>query len=546
MPIPTDFLLTHEIPTVDKNIIKCPSANRVQTYKKNLITLHSKQFFKNALDNKRFWSVVHTVVVFTKPIEPQEIINDCKDKFRYVTFFNEDKITTANQLFSACHFNSPSRLLNEAPEIIDSIDRLISPQWHFYKEGDISMHLSPIQKSLSVSATTGTRKIGGVAGSGKTQILACRAVNAQLRTGRRVLILTFNITLVNYIKYRISKVPADFSYGNFFITNYHQFIKAEANNLGVRGFGFFDNPASFEHVKDRIKRFSCIMIDETQDYTSNWLSILRTYFLEPDGEFVFFGDTDQNVYKRTIDPLKGIIIPGVPGEWNKSLNKSFRFKSERLASLASKFRRHFFDNSDEITIPQQSQNIFNEVYIEYAKIDPNIDANKMAKWCKQIIEKFHLDAKNTVVMGHTHNLLRDIDFYYRQSENLPTLTTGESHEWWESNKERLNTMQFKQMLDEIRQNKKRHFTMNDEGLKLSTIYSFKGWEADAVVIFIQPIDTSSANSLEHEYSIRPNEDNTQLIYTAITRAKKNLFIFNMGNEKYDDFFKVAIQNNNKK
>jgi ATP-dependent exoDNAse (exonuclease V) alpha subunit len=36
--------------------------------------------------------------------------------------------------------------------------------------------------------------------------------------------------------------------------------------------------------------------------------------------------------------------------------------------------------------------------------------------------------------------------------------------------------------------------------------------------------------------------NAELVYTALTRAKRNLIVFNLGNPKYDNFFKSEIQN----
>jgi superfamily I DNA and RNA helicase len=78
------------------------------------------------------------------------------------------------------------------------------------------------------------RKIKGVAGSGKTCILAKRAVNALKIISSSVssspdnhpniLILTYNITLKNYIHDKISQVREDFSWGCFYIKNYHDFI----------------------------------------------------------------------------------------------------------------------------------------------------------------------------------------------------------------------------------------------------------------------------------------------------------------------------------
>ena len=53
------------------------------------------------------------------------------------------------------------------------------------------------------------------------------------RTKGKVLILTFNITLKNYIRDKISQVREEFPWENFVITNYHNFINSELNNLGI-------------------------------------------------------------------------------------------------------------------------------------------------------------------------------------------------------------------------------------------------------------------------------------------------------------------------
>jgi superfamily I DNA/RNA helicase len=39
-----------------------------------------------------------------------------------------------------------------------------------------------------------------------------------------------------------------------------------------------------------------------------------------------------------------------------------------------------------------------------------------------------------------------------------------------------------------------------------------------------------------QYTIRPEENSPELVYTAITRCKENLFIINCGNERYHEFF----------
>lgn len=71
---------------------------------------------------------------------------------------------------------------------------------------------------------------------------------------------------------------------------------------------------------------------------------------------------------------------------------------------------------------------------------------------------------------------------------------------------------------------------------MSSIYSFKGWEAKTIFLIIEPPP--------HIYDEGERVfDTPELIYTAITRAKNNLFILNMRHQKYDDFFEKMKMNN---
>ncbi len=67
--------------------------------------------------------------------------------------------------------------------------------------------------------------------------------------------------------------------------------------------------------------------------------------------------------------------------------------------------------------------------------------------------------------------------------------------------------------------KKRAFTVRNDVLKISTIHSFKGWEAQNIIILIPQNSHTS--------------DDTK-IYTAITRTMQNLMVIN-ASQRYWDF-----------
>ncbi len=202
--------------------------------------------------------------------------------------------------------------------------QIISPSWHSFQEGRIDIKPEGPQKNLSESKKI-LQKICGVAGSGKTQVLAFRVVNALKRTGGNILVLTFNITLVNYLKLRLSEIREDFPWGKIEIYNYHHFFKIQAQRYSLNTrINSYDNERFFDQSKIK-QKYSAIFIDEVQDYKPEWLHIIQKNFLsEHDGEMVVFGGAKQNVYERPLDSNGDIRLGVFPGTWNRKLCTSRR------------------------------------------------------------------------------------------------------------------------------------------------------------------------------------------------------------------------------
>lgn len=73
--------------------------------------------------------------------------------------------------------------------------------------------------------------------------------------------------------------------------------------------------------------------------------------------------------------------------------------------------------------------------------------------------------------------------------------------------------------------------MNSGTIKISTINSFKGWESEVVFLILEPrYDTKTAFNLSFD----------ELLYTGLTRCKKNLVVINFGNAEYDSKIRPLI------
>ncbi len=534
--------------------IKSP-LKQVDDYKSNLFQLHIEDLFLKSIKNKNHWATVNTAVYFHNETEKQltdfllsDFIIDTEEKNykyyrRFVNYFgllgkdslNKNKIDT---LLSKFWLNKKSNYFDDI--LYNSFHRYLKSPIHQVEDG-INIIYTQEQQELIKSEIRPRRKIRGVAGGGKTLVMAKRAVNAHKRTNSKVLILTYNLSLKNYIHDRINDVREEFSWNNFYITNYHQFFKSQANNcnLEIHSLTAWQDTFFFESVKDEIKKFDTVLIDEIQDYQQEWIDIIAKYFIHDDTEWVVFGDDKQDIYQRKL------VVRNIPGNWNKSLNNSFRFTGA-IANIAIKFQKHFFDKIYEIDdIKIMSRIDFESRTIEYHSFK-SFNAEKLYKEIFSVLEKNKIHSSDAGILCSKVELLRELDFLIRTKKNEKTTTIFETKEELEiitmeetkrlhdsiakKDGKKINIRkEIQERLEDIRKIKKNHFWMKTGTLKLSTIHSFKGWEIDTLFLLIE--DEGKGDEFT----------NAELIYTGLTRARKNLIVFNLGSKKFDTFFKNAIE-----
>lgn len=520
-------LIKNEVP------IKSP-LTQVENYKSNLYNLHSEELFEKSIKNKKHWAIVNCAVYFHNATEGNIksflLTNFDGDKHEYYRKFvnkfgllgnNSLNTQNLNSLLDKFWLNRTSYLFDK--NLHSSFKRYLKPPIHLIEEG-IQIIYSKEQQELTRSEIRPRRKVKGAAGSGKTLVLAKRAVNAHKRTMGRVLILTYNISLKNYIQDRISDVREEFNWNNFYITNYHQFFKSQANNynLEAKNISDWQNTLFFESAKNRIEKFDVILIDEIQDYMQPWIDIITNYFMHSETEFVVFGDEKQNIYNRELDENNEPIVRTIPGVWNKTLNTAYRF-SGTIGNIATKFQKEVFGLKyavDEINFISQFD--FESRTIEYHYFK-TYSKEKIFHKIYEILEKNEIHSSDVGILCSKVEILRDLDFLIRTIKHEKTTTSFESQEEFES------LHGDHDEVEKIRKVRKNHFWMKTGTLKLSTVHSFKGWETNTLFLFI--------NEEENE----KEKTNAEIIYTGLTRARQNLIVFNLNNSKYDNFFNNEIE-----
>ena len=242
-----------------------------------------EELLMSTIESSRNFGLIKKVVVFTANDnnKVRDFFGISSDQINYTYLFGNEfisKKSVSQGLYTQIGLINSSSYFDDA--VKRKIAKILSPSWHSYQEGKTGVEPKGAQKKLAVSQNA-HQKISGVAGSGKTHVLAARAVNAMKRTGGDVLVLTFNITLANYLKYRLSEIREDFSWEKIDIYPYHQFFRIRASECQLHvDFGAYDR-LSFFYDTPTHKRYSAIFVDEVQDYTTEWLRIVMQNFLLP-------------------------------------------------------------------------------------------------------------------------------------------------------------------------------------------------------------------------------------------------------------------------
>ncbi|MGN1359600.1 MAG: UvrD-helicase domain-containing protein [Kiritimatiellia bacterium] len=399
----------------------------------------------------------------------------------------------------------------------------LNPPIHRMEQGTV-LKLRGNQVKLA-EPTPGHFRIRGVAGSGKTQALAYRAAKLASQE-KRVLILTFNITLWHYIKDMVARAPFTFSWEQITFDHFHGFCwrflpwesRPNTRNEENRK-RYYEEivPQMVARVIERhereVEKYDAILIDEGQDYVYNWYDLLNTYFLSKRDEVVVCCDKRQNIYRRDLSWLdKRVTRRGLEkfGDYI-DLTVSIR-QPPKLAAFAKAFADRFALRSD---IPQVARRKFPDElistehigWLELSPSDAKPDAAVVTTIWKQVqaLVKSGQKPSDIVILVPTHKMGVEVLERFRKEQVRVNhvIDVGEGH----------------------RSNKKA-FWMEDARLKLCTIHSFKGWELQNVIL-VTPLETEAGWS---------NIDS--LVYTALTRVKRTIIVLNR-NPRYSTFAKAA-------
>ncbi len=448
---------------------------QVLKYKDNLYELHIDDLLEMKIKNIRNFNIVACAVYFhnasTEKIK-ELLVKPYEDDVKYQDFlrYNIDLIGRENDgelksLFikplqnkRICQISNFDSILRRrylkstqisvlfTDDLYAKFKRFFNPPTHTKEEGDFFPYNE--EQLKIIYSDKKEQRIKGVVGSGKTVVLAARAVQAYKRTRGKVLVLTYNITLKNYIHDKISKVREDFSWSNFVINNYHEFIGSELNNLGIVfekpekdnnlqeyfEVNYYSNKQLFKENKEKIIPYDVILIDEIQDYKRAWMEIIKECFLAENGEYILFGDVKQNIYNNTTeDKDVATNVGGRPIELKQCFRSEFKIKDLVIHYQKNIFKdKYEIDNFNDNQDSQQGKlgfdNSHKEGSINYINLKSTNSIVALYNIIYENIKNKSIHPDDITILGLRIDTLKEFDAYYRYSSNEKTNTMFETYE----------------------------------------------------------------------------------------------------------------------
>jgi hypothetical protein len=480
-----------------------------------------------------YYGCVETIVYFHRATKKQAL-DFCKDgnprtKVRTKVWTNEDiefikninnQLRPADHTYALARENSQFNKHELLQELVEELAKHLQYADYNYERKQPFI-LTRVQRELAELSPGSIRRWSGVAGAGKSLILAEKCVKA-LRDNKRVLILTFNITLRHYLRDLCSQQFGTGKYDgerkklrkDLTIIHFHDLLKVIMTEHEIEV--DFDND---EHDytekcmsvitsylargtnKSQFK-FDYILIDEGQDFKGAWIRFLKQCFTGQ-GELFIVYDKAQDLYGNGVwieDPaeIKNIGFKGKPG--------LLRYTHRLPDTMVPKIR----------AVRQQLQIDAEDILVESSA--EQVSFHQTALWYNY---RSSVSTEKIMQLDHHIDFLRQSNDW----EDITILTTNESTgaeivKYFEQKGVRTSHVYaIKQSGDiESRRSEKWKFHGGTGRLKISSFQSYKGWQTPNIVLILDSPSTRYCNG-NITYAAPNPQTIKDAIFISMSRVK---------------------------
>lgn len=491
--------------------------NRILLYKRELFELYCPR-----LDGQAGLAVISAGLVFTcspraeasRVFRPFVQARDGMRKYpRYYPISGSDDLASGDIDAIFPEGKRTSSMLMNAAMANDLRDWLREP--FFSQEQRRPPKLNPQQEVIErTRTTTGYRRIKGPAGSGKSVALAARAARLAVE-GKHVLVICFNITLLNYLRDLTVRYAAPRSVirQQVDFLSFHRWCKRICLDTGSKklydelwasssvGVDLDPDPVLRDELASLVMRlyredggggmpaYDAILVDEGQDFHVSWWQTLRCA-LKPGGEMVLVADKTQDVY-GTASAWTDRVMEGAgfAGRW-RELKTSYRLPPGVVAAVRTFAER--FLTGHEIDIPEVEQ-------VEQMEMFPVELRWLHVRRSSNVLDACDSELRRMMTRLRGDTAIPDIIFLSDQ------VAFGRE---FVKLQERKNVHVRHTFAEDQRESRgqKLAFRKGDARIKATTPHSFKGWETRHLIVFVG--------------SVKGPRDRA-LLYTALTRLRRH-------------------------
>lgn len=364
------------------------------------------------------------------------------------------------------------------------------------------LQLSPEQEQIAKSLGEGPRLLRGIAGTGKTLIMLYRArLLATNNKDWNTLILCWNTSLANYLRQTYERFKFSDSEGKVTIQHFSEFASSF-----IRGSLNVDDEGFIEKFEERVSKsshkFDAIYIDEAQDFRKEWIGIIYRHLLKGDNKernLLIAADDAQRIYNKRDFSWSDL---GIDMRGRSKILKTVYRNSARVWAFSAfllEEKASYVKEEGARGVQFSSKGGYDPLLIECESIDGQI--KKAVEIIKNMVENGYA-ARNVLLLyrdNRVHNRVRLVKKIQQNltKEDIP-------HSWIAGDS-----------------GAKRNFDWNEESVKISTVHSAKGMDSPIVIVL-------GAETFEKHSD--DDNDETKLMYVALTRARELLVILYSGNE----------------
>ena len=462
---------------------------------------------------------------------------------RYLTTISSETLTNRGSIFNVVPMAKYNHSVLMTKEIANYFRIYLGVSDYFY-EKNTPLKIKELdykQQGLVIKSDQKAQKIRGAPGSGKTLVLAARAIEL-IKQNKSVLILVYNKTLINLISEYIERfkmgddtyevmINLGQSIGDITINYYQQFCKKQfvdsgylvkwnelhTSNVGpekqLKEISLFMLKAMKDN-SNHFTKYDAVLVDEGQNFITEMWDVCNNLMVT-DGSIMFALDERQDIYNRK----KNLTQTNMPGRWTE-LKTSYRLP-EKYIPFIENFGNEFLLENINIPLKRNNENQLltgiEDCYLSWENIFDNdlevisrcVDAvnNDFLK----LIEKYAF-SDVLIITGTKTQGLQAVEAL--EKKNIPIFHTfhkkqREGHE------------------------SKMAFSLINEKVKGITSHSFIGYESPLIIYLL-------GKGANH---------NPENVYTTLTRlrmgikTKKCYIKVICSNKKYENYSKSWAQKN---